>query len=139
MRSLIDGLFWWILRRILELRYRVRVDGLKAARGLSGPVLVLPNHPAYIDPPIVMSHVRLPQPLRPLVFSGTYRVPFLFPLMKLARAFEVPDLSAQSRAASERTKDLIDAVVARVDRGESFLIYPSGRRCRGDRVGSLRA
>jgi hypothetical protein len=60
--------------------------------------------------------------------------------MKLVRAFEVPDLSAQSRDAAARTRDLIDAVAARLQAGESFLIYPSGRLQRGDReiVGSAR-
>ena len=110
-------------------------------------MLVLPNHPAYVDPPTVMSHTAaglfqkgLRQPLRPLVFSGTYRVQPLLPLMKLVRAFEVPDLSSASQQAASRTAELIDGVVERVQAGESFLIYPSGRLQRGNLevVGSAR-
>lgn len=135
-----DRIFWSLVKLLLRLRYRVTTDGMEAVARLRGPTLVLPNHPAYVDPPTVLAHVPLAAPLRPLVYSGTYRLLPLLPLMKLVRAFEVPDLSAQSRAAAAKTKDLIDAVAARLDAGESFLIYPSGRLQRGDRevVGSAR-
>lgn len=142
MRRLIDTLFWALIRAILWLRYRVTVKGLESIGGLKGPMLVLPNHPCYIDPPTVMSHLyRGLQPvLRPLVYSGTYRVPFLLPLMKLVQAHEVPDLSEQSRSAAARTQELIDSVVSRVEAGDSFIIYPSGRLQRTNRevVGSAR-
>ena len=142
MQRLIDGMFWGLIRAILRLRYRVMIDGLESLKGLSGPVLVLPNHPCYIDPPTVLSqlHLGIDQKLRPLVFSGTYRVPFLWPLMKLVGAFEVPDLSAQSRSAANRTQELIDAVAERVKQGDSFLIYPSGRlqRTHVEAIGSAR-
>ena len=136
----LDRIFWGLVRPLLRLRYRVTTDGMDAVRGLRGPTLVLPNHPAYVDPPTVLANVPLAAPLRPLVYSGTYRLLPLLPLMKLVRAFEVPDLSAQSRDAAARTRDLIDAVVARLQAGECFLIYPSGRLQRGDRevVGSAR-
>jgi long-chain-fatty-acid--[acyl-carrier-protein] ligase len=135
----LDRIFWGLVRPLIHLRYRVTTDGMEAVRSLRGPTLVLPNHPAYVDPPTVLSHLPLRAPLRPLVYSGTYRL-LPLPLMKLVRAFEVPDLSAQSRDAAAKTKGLIDAVAARLQAGESFLIYPSGRLQRGDRevVGSAR-
>ena len=135
-----DRIFWRVVRGLLRLRYRVTTDGMEGLRGLRGPTLVLPNHPAYVDPPTVLAHVPLPSPPRPLVYSGTYRLAPLLPLMKLVRAFEVPDLSSQSRDAAARTKELIEAVASRLQAGESFLIYPSGRLQRGDRevVGSAR-
>ena len=127
---------------ILRLRYRVRVDGLEQLRTLKGPVLVLPNHPCYIDPPTVLSHLHraVKVPLRPLVYSGTYRVPFLLPLMKLVRAFEVPDLSAQSQSAVAQAQQLIDTVVEGIEQDNSFIIYPSGRlqRTHLEKIGSNR-
>ena len=133
-------MFWTLGRLLLMLRYRVSRDGFEQLRKLEGPVLVLPNHPGFIDPPIVLSHVGLRQALRPLVYTGTYRVPVLLPLMKLVRAFEVPEMSAQSRQAAARAEALIEAVIGRVRAGESFLIYASGRLQRGDRevIGSAR-
>ena len=136
----LDRMFWSFAWLVLRLRYRISHDGFSGLKDLRGPVLVLPNHPGFIDPPIVLAHVGLRQALRPLVYTGTFRVPFLLPLMKLVRAFEVPELSAQSREAAARTKDLIDTVIAGVRAGESFLIYPSGRLQRGNRevIGSAR-
>ena len=136
----LNRMFWSFAWLVLRLRYRISQDGFAALKDLRGPVLVLPNHSGFIDPPIVLAHVGLRQALRPLVYTGTYRVPFLLPLMKLVRAFEVPELSAQSREAAARTKDLIDTVIAGVQAGESFLIYPSGRLQRGNRevIGSAR-
>ncbi len=142
MRWLLNTLFWGLIRIILRLRYRVTVGGLEAVGDLTGPVLVLPNHPCYIDPPTVMSHLAcgLKPQLRPLVYSGTYRVPFLLPLMKLVEAYEVPDLAEQSRSAATRTQELIDSIVERVQAGDSFIIYPSGRLQRTNReiIGSAR-
>jgi long-chain-fatty-acid--[acyl-carrier-protein] ligase len=141
VKLLLNRLFWWLAGIVLRVRYRVTVDGDEALRALRGPTLVLPNHPAYVDPTLVLSHVRLGKSLRPLVFSGVYRLLPLRPLMWLADAFEVPDLSAQSRDAQAKTLEMIDAVVERIHRGDSFLIYPSGRLQRGNTevVGSARA
>ena len=141
MKLLLNRLFWTISGILLRLRYRVTVEGAEGLSALQGPTLVLPNHPAYIDPPLVLSHLRLGKALRPLVFSGIYRLLPLRPLMAMVDAFEVPDLSAQSRDAQAKTLEMIDAVVARIGRGDSFLIYPSGRLQRGNAevVGSARA
>ncbi len=136
-----NRIFWFLARFCLRLRYRVTMDGQEELRELRGPTLVLPNHPGYIDPAIVLAHVRLHQPLRPLVFAGTYRMPLLRPLMSLVRAFEVPDLSAASRDAQARTLEMIDSVVERLKGGDCFLIYPSGRLQRGNQevIGAARA
>ncbi len=142
MRVVFEKIFWFVVRGILRLRYRICVDGLEQLSSLEGPVLVLPNHPCYIDPPTVLSHLyrAIKVPLRPLVYSGTYRVPFLLPLMKLVRAFEVPDLSAQSQSAVVQAQQLIDTVVEGIDQGNSFIIYPSGRlqRTHLEKIGSNR-
>ncbi len=141
MLRLLQSLFWWFGRCVLWLRYRVRVVGLEKLRGLTGPTLVMPNHPGYIDPPLVLSYVRLGQPIRPVVTASMYRMPVLYPFMRLVQALEVPDLTEQSRGARQRTLAMIDAVVAGLERGEGFLIYPSGRAQRRgvEVVGASRA
>ncbi len=133
--------FWNILRWMFGLRYHVRVTGLEQLAGLEGPTLVMPNHPGYIDPPLVLSHVRLSRPVRPIVFAGIYRSPVLYPIMRMVDALEVPDLAEHSQAAHERTLAMIDSVVEGLQRGENFLIYPSGRlrRQQGEVIGAARA
>ncbi len=134
-------LLWTLFRLLLRLRYRVRVTGLEKLRDLEGPTLLMPNHPGYIDPPLVLSHVRLKATIRPLVYSGTYRNPALYPIMRAVGAFEVPNLAEQSRGAREQTLGMIDSVIEGIERGGSFLIYPSGRIQRGNRevIGAARA
>lgn len=120
-------LYWASVRFLLSLRYRVKVDFADDVRNLPGPVLVLPNHPGYIDPAIVMSHIRMGRTLRPLVFTGMFRNPLLYPFMRVVNALEVPDLRAHSRDSHDRARELIDLVVERIGAGDSFIIYPSGR------------
>lgn len=141
MATLLNRLFWFVAKMCLRLRYRVSLEGREQLALLKGPTLVLPNHPAYIDPAIVLAHLQLHQPLRPLVFAGTFRLPVLRPLMSLVRAFEVPDLSAASRDAQSRTVEMIDSVVEGLAAGDCFLLYPSGRLQRGNRevIGAARA
>lgn len=132
VKQFLNRLFWGICKFLLSFRYRTQTTGLDQLRSLQGPTLVIPNHPAYIDPPLVSSHIRLHKPLRPLVFSGTYRMLFLRPLMALVDAFEVPDMSSQSQDAQAKALEMIDAVVERLQAGDCMLIYPSGRLQRGD-------
>ncbi len=133
--------FWALARFLLRLRYRVTLSGQEALAELEGPTVVMPNHPGYIDPPLVLSHVRLSQPLRPMVYAGTFRNPVLYPMLRLVDALEVPDLAEQSRSAQERALETIETIVAGLRRGESFLVYPSGRIQRQGRevVGAARA
>jgi long-chain-fatty-acid--[acyl-carrier-protein] ligase len=138
---MIQALFWTLARWFLRLRYRVQVVGLEQFRGLRGPTLVMPNHPAYIDPPLLLSHLRSKQGIRPAVTTSIYRMPALYPLMRLVDALEVPDLAEQSRDARQRTLVMIDTIVAGLQRGESFLVYPAGHVQRRDfeEIGAARA
>ena len=133
--------FWNLIRWMFNLRYRVQVTGLEQLAGLEGPTLVMPNHPGYIDPPLVLSHVLLGRPVRPIVFAGIYRNPVLYPIMRMVDALEVPDLAEHSQAAHQRTLAMIDSVVEGLERDENYLIYPSGRlrRQQGEVIGAARA
>jgi long-chain-fatty-acid--[acyl-carrier-protein] ligase len=101
----------------------------------------MPNHPGLIDPPLVMCFVCSGRRVRPTVTEGMYRNPILYPFMRFVEALEVPDLGEQSRGARDQTLAMIDTLVAGLGRGESFLIYPSGRTQRDGRevVGASRA
>jgi len=89
----------------------------------------------------VLTEVRLGRPVRPVVYAGMYRRRLFQPFFRLVEALEVPDLAEHSRNARQQTLAMIDAVVAGLKRGESFLIYPSGHiQDRGrEEIGSARA
>jgi acyl-CoA synthetase (AMP-forming)/AMP-acid ligase II/1-acyl-sn-glycerol-3-phosphate acyltransferase/acyl carrier protein len=141
MLRILQSFFWWFGRHLLGLRYHVKLIGLDKLGALQGPTLVMPNHPGLIDPPLVMCFVGSRGRVRPTVTEGMYRNPILYPFMRFVEALEVPDLGEQSRGARDQTLAMIDSIVAGVERGESFLIYPSGRTQRNGRevVGASRA
>ncbi len=133
--------YWMLIRFLTGFRYRVRVEGLEKLRNLRGPTLVMPNHPGLIDPPLVLSNVCIPGGMRPIVTTSMYRKPLLYPLMRLVNAVEVPDLEEQSRDAREKTLTMLDTIAEGLNRGENFLIYPSGRTERRgiEEIGATRA
>jgi long-chain-fatty-acid--[acyl-carrier-protein] ligase len=141
MKRWLHSIVMAFTRLLLHMRYRVEVRGLEKIRDLKGATMVLPNHQAYIDPPLILTHILLGQPLRPLVFSGTYRNPLLYPLMVIGDALEVPDLKQHSQESHSETLEIIDRVVDGLGRNEAFLLYPSGRLQRGNRevIGANRA
>src|SRR5262249_58468860 len=55
MLRMIQAVGCVLARLVLSLRYRIRLHGGESLRGLPAPVLVLPNHPGYVDPPLVLA------------------------------------------------------------------------------------
>src|SRR5207249_11766020 len=125
--------FWRLTRLMLSLRYRVRVHGLDQLRRLRGPVLVLPNPPAYIDPPLVVSALSPALRLRPLVYEGLFfdpdylRTPLSKPLVKLIGAVLVPDLDQPSAQAQARAAQAVAGIIEGLGRGENFVLWPAGQ------------
>ncbi len=102
MVRLIRFALWMLARLILPFRYRVTADGLEQLRGLTGPVLILPNHPAYVDPILVLTTFWRRLRPRPLLYGANFRSPLLFPFMKLLDAVDVPVLHEASAERGRR-------------------------------------
>ena len=83
-----------LARFILSLRYRVRVVGLDAVRGREG-VLILPNHPGYTDPPLVLSHLSALAP-RPMLLAPMFESPLVFWIPRALGALKSPCLDQHS-------------------------------------------
>ena len=116
-----------ILQRLLSLRYRITVTGLEQITQTRG-VLVLPNHPAEIDPVIVTTLLwNLLHP-RPVVLEGVYKLSLLNQILKRIRAIPIADMDFDSgpykRRRIERT---IGQIVQSLEYGDNILMYPSGR------------
>ena len=90
---------WLLFRLFLSLRYRIRVRGLDKVRGLEGPTLILPNHPGYIEPAIVLTTLWPALKPRPMMFEGTSGSILFKLLMKLINAIPIPELGRASRKA----------------------------------------
>jgi long-chain-fatty-acid--[acyl-carrier-protein] ligase len=144
MLRFLRSVFWTLTRLVLALRYRVRVHGLEPLRDLKGPVLILPNHPAYIDPPLVVSALWPLLYPRPLIYEGFFRQPGYFRtpfnnlFIKLVDALLVPDLNRPSAKARAQAEQAIAAVIDGLKRGQQQILWPAGHIQR-DGVERLRA
>jgi 1-acyl-sn-glycerol-3-phosphate acyltransferase len=120
---------WWALfRDTLELGleilfwpiYRIRAHGPGAASfPRRGPLLVLSNHTAYVDP-VWLAKV-LPRRLTPMMTSDFYDLPGLHFLMtRVVHAIRV-ESSSYRREAPE-----LNEAIAALDRGQCVLMFPEG-------------
>ncbi len=112
----------------IRVLYRIRAVGPGMVQiPLTGPVLVISNHPSYLDPCWVM--IRLPRDLTPLMYSEYYRIPGLHFYMK-----HVVGAIPSGATGFRRDAPELDEVVRRLDRGEGVLIFPEGwvRRTEGE-------
>ena len=123
---------WLFLRR-----YRVEVDGLPAATSAahtqeSGeatgtPLLVLPNHPAMVDPMLV-TVVFWKTPLRGLCDEKFFHAGIVAPaVLRTLGAVPVPDLRKNRTAkGASIARGLGDIVKNTLAEGGNMIFYPSG-------------
>ena len=97
LRALFSTLARFFLRRLRTLLHPAELphgeERSNSSRGLTGPTLVLPNHPGYVDPMLLMSMLWPTVRPRPLVAEDTFKNPFFYPVMKLINAISVPDVT----------------------------------------------
>lgn len=129
---------WALFRCAVTLRYRLRVHGREQVKGLKGPVLVLPNHPAYIEPALVLAALWPDLKPRPMVFETMFKNPLLWPISKILNALRVPDLDSQaSTQARAEAESAVQAIIDGLKRGENFILWPAGRIQRGGPRGGV--
>jgi 1-acyl-sn-glycerol-3-phosphate acyltransferase len=84
-----------------------------------GPVVVIANHAAWLDP-FWLGKV-IPRPITPMMSSKFYDLPVIsFLMRRVIRAIRVQD-SAYRQSAPE-----LDEAVRRLDQGECVMIFPEG-------------
>jgi acyl-CoA synthetase (AMP-forming)/AMP-acid ligase II/1-acyl-sn-glycerol-3-phosphate acyltransferase/acyl carrier protein len=145
MLNLFRRFFFWCVRGILSLRYRVRVKGLDEVRQLAsrspGRTVVLPNHPALADPMIVFSTLWPILRMRPLVYEGNFKNPVMYLLGKILNVLLVPAMDQASASARSQAETSVKAIIDGLERNENFILWPSGRLRRGpvEVLGGVRA
>lgn len=123
-------LFARMVRALLALRYRVQVDGLEdiaPSRPGQAGILFLPNHPALIDPVILMSHLFPRFAPRPLSDSAQIDKPGIRQLMRPLHPITIPDVQKSGRSGKQGVLEAMRAVVHALEQGDNVLFYPAGR------------
>ena len=127
----------WIFAR----RYRVELEGLDQLEGLGlgqlerlgqlekrrVPLLVLPNHPAMVDPMLV-SLMFWKTPLKPLSDESFFHTGIVAPaVLRTLGAVPVPDLRKHRTAkGASIARGLSDIVKSTLEDGGNVIFYPSG-------------
>ena len=131
-----------LVKVLLSLRYRVRVAGLRAVarRGRKG-ILFLPNHPALIDPVILMSYLLGPFAPRALADKDQIDRFFIRWLAARIGALPIPDMSQYGPAAREKVREALAQCAEALRDGQNLLLYPAGRVYRGrtESIGASRS
>ena len=116
----------YVGRWVFAWRYRVEIDGLKSV-AQDKPMLVLPNHPAMVDPMLV-GVAFWKTPLKPLSDESFFHTGIVAPwVLKTLGAVAVPDLR-KHRTAQGATiaRGLGDIVKSTLEDGGNVIFYPSG-------------
>ncbi|MBU1056490.1 MAG: AMP-binding protein [Proteobacteria bacterium] len=117
----------FILIQLLKLRYSLQVTGLDAINNPNGKgILFLPNHPALIDPVIVMSLLHKSFKPRPLGDEVQTSKPVVRQIMKHLRPVIIPDMEKSDRSKSGQIRLAMKDIVDAIKNGDNVLIYPSG-------------
>jgi long-chain-fatty-acid--[acyl-carrier-protein] ligase len=112
---------------LIRLRYRVRVSGMEAItrKGASG-ILFLPNHPALIDPVILMTALYSRFRPRPLADKDQVDRPVIHWLAARMQALTIPDPLVYGDACRAEVEQGIERCIAALHGRSNVLIYPSG-------------
>jgi 1-acyl-sn-glycerol-3-phosphate acyltransferase len=112
--------FEWLAATLMLPMYRIRVLGQGLAQvPWEGPVLVVANHAAWMDP-FWIGKV-FPRPHTPMMTSQFYDLPGVsFVMKRVLGVIRVP------YQLSRRETPEINEAIARLDKGEAVLIFPEG-------------
>jgi long-chain-fatty-acid--[acyl-carrier-protein] ligase len=125
---------------LFALRYKIRVIGKAEVFAKPGPYLIMPNHPAFTDPPNLTLHLWPTFLMRPLLLESNFNNPVLAPFGWLLRAIKMPDIVRASAADRARAEAAVGEVIASLKAGENVILWPSGRLSRdgSERLGGAR-
>lgn len=103
--------------------FGLRLQGTEHIPG-EGPLVIVPNHQTYADPPLVTIPVR--RPVYYMAWSRLFDIPVFSGFIRLLRAFPVDVDARDARATREAVRLL--------QRGAALMIFPEGERTADGRV-----
>jgi len=116
-----------LVSTLLSTRYRVSIKGGELLTS-HRPSIYLPNHPAEVDPQILIAEIgKFDDPV-PMISEPYYNLPLIKTFMKSLGAVPVPDLEAGSRDISV-VDNMRNAMLSALSDGKSVVLYPAGQLC----------
>lgn len=125
---MLNALLRILFGAMLSLRYRIEVIGLdrlapKDERGM----LFLPNHPALIDPFILLCTVTARFPVRALANKDQVERPIIRWLARRVNVRAIADPRQQGGDSKRQIAVMMRDIVRGLRQGEALVLYPAGR------------
>lgn len=133
MRKSIEFVLYYFLKFVLWFRYKIEVKGLDKLNpetlNKPGGILFLPNHAAiFVDPLAIALAVWSKFPMRPIIVEYMYYLPGVHWLMKFLKALPIPNFNTSTNSLKrKRGEKVFQSIIRDIQKGDNFLIYPSGR------------
>jgi len=112
-------------RVLVRTRYRIVIKGSEVFQNNS-PKLILPNHPALVDPIILLSQIYRFSTATPVISEKYYDIPVIRSFFRGLGAVRVSDLENGSRD-TQVLKVIVRSVIKGFKRKKNILLYPSGQ------------
>jgi len=115
------------MRFFLRFRYKVEMTGFEELMN-SKRFLLMPNHPAYIDPILLFEEIYARnRKVSPMSDEKFFKNPAYRQILSLGDAVMVPDLTKnRSEMAVRQAANLVQIAVNALKEGRSLVFYPSG-------------
>jgi len=128
---MLDRMLMWFVKRLLRLRYRIRTKGLDkiAAKGRQG-ILFLPNHPALIDPVIMLSVLRGSFAPRALADQDEIDLFFIRWMAKRAGIIPIRNIGKYGQSGRKQLEEALAEGAQWMKDGGNMMLYPAGRLCK---------
>ena len=117
MRTPVLDLFRPAVRGLCRAYFGLELRGIEHIP-LDGPLLIVPNHQTYADPPLVTIPIR--RPVFYMAWSRLFTIPVFAGFIRRLRAFPVDIDKSDGQAVREAVR-LLRA-------GEAVMIFPEGGR-----------
>lgn len=114
----------FIYKFLLSLRYKVKLKWIENLKH-DGPVLLLPNHVALVDPQILISFLSKYLKISPVASEKYYNKPGIKQVMQLIGTVPIWEMNAGADA--DDVKKVFAKLVEALKTGKNILIYPSGQ------------
>lgn len=131
-----------IIKTLLRLRYRVSLEGTENILAKGGEsILFLPNHPALIDPIILLTFLHKDFRARALANKERTEIPVVGWLAGRAGTILIPHLAEVGKAGALAVSNGLRELVLGLKRGENVMLYPGGglSRCSREELGHRKA
>ncbi len=124
---------------LVRLRYKITFKGLDEIKktGNKG-ILFLPNHPALMDPIIVVATLFRRFRIRPIGHADQVDRPVIGWTARKMKVLTMPSLAKEGVGGAAAIKQTIDKCIEALNNGDNVLMYPSGAlyRSKYEKIGT---